>query len=472
MAFSWGTTLQMPGSCPRGCYRALPMANALPKVDLDAIPKPVQELCAKLRKHGHRSWVVGGCIRDLLLGRPVSDWDICSSAKPEQVKAVFRKVIPTGIEHGTVSVLLHGEAYEVTTLRGEGAYSDGRRPDEVFFVDDIAEDLARRDFTVNAIAFDPVERELVDPFGGLEDLKAGLLRAVGEPAERFAEDGLRILRGARFVATLGFDLEARTEAAFADVLDTYAKVSHERIREEWLKAFRKAPTPSAAFEVMKRTGILKRTAPMLEALSAQTLPSGASAWALTMASIDAQAPAAPSAQLACLFALLGRNAATTPSVAAAHAADLARGWLKDFRFSNAEVEGVCGAIAHHRNLDGGDALSDAQLRRFLFEAGSAALPALALAKALAAADEAGDLALPSADCFEALRTRLDAQKDAPISLKALEVNGKDVMAALGGGGRRVGSILQSLLDEVLEDPSRNDREHLLGRVNALAEQAS
>src|SRR5690606_19052436 len=139
------------------------------------IPTEVFEVCDVLRRQGHRAWIVGGCVRDLLRGLEVNDWDLCTSAKPEETKRAFKKVIPTGIEHGTVTVLWKGHAFEVTTLRGEGAYSDGRRPDSVFFVDDIRDDLARRDFTVNALAYDPVLRRIEDPFGGREDLDAAVL---------------------------------------------------------------------------------------------------------------------------------------------------------------------------------------------------------------------------------------------------------------------------------------------------------
>ncbi len=220
------------------------------------------DICKELRSAGERAWVVGGCVRDTLRGDRVSDWDVATTARPEKVQKIFRKVIPTGIDHGTVTVLWKGQPFEVTTLRGEGAYSDGRRPDHVVFVEDIDRDLARRDFTVNALAYDPVDGQLVDPFGGLADMRDKVLRAVGDPSERFQEDGLRILRGARFVATLDFELDPGTEAAFRGALDTFRKVSPERVREEWMKAM-KAETPSRAFEVMRRTGILEVTYPEL-----------------------------------------------------------------------------------------------------------------------------------------------------------------------------------------------------------------
>ena len=201
------------------------LVSLVSRIDRDAIG-----ICARLRDAGKRGWIVGGCVRDLLRGKEVSDWDVATDARPTEVMKLFPRVIPTGIDHGTVSVLIRGVAYEVTTLRGETSYSDGRRPDAVVFVDDIAADLARRDFTFNAIAIDPLVPSLIDPWEGQKDLAARVLRAVGEPMERFSEDGLRVLRAARFAATLECAIEPRTLAAIEPTLDTYRKVSAERVR--------------------------------------------------------------------------------------------------------------------------------------------------------------------------------------------------------------------------------------------------
>ena len=233
-------------------YTVAPVSSIPP----DAIPEAVLDLCERLARDGFRAWVVGGCIRDLLMGHRVSDWDLATDATPEDVMRVFRRTVPTGIAHGTVTVLHRGGHYEVTTLRGEGAYSDGRRPDSVHFVSDIEEDLARRDFTVNAIAFDPRSGEIVDPWCGVHDLQHRVVRAVRDPQERFGEDGLRVMRAARFVATLEFTLDAATEAAIPATLETFRKVSPERVHDEWVKALRKAHAPSHAFAVMRRTGML------------------------------------------------------------------------------------------------------------------------------------------------------------------------------------------------------------------------
>ena len=188
-----------------------------------AMPDAVAQIADVLARAGHRTWIVGGVVRDLVRATstgarseaPAGDWDLATSAPPDVVLRSFRRAIPTGVQHGTVTVMVGKVGYEVTTLRGETAYTDGRHPDSVFFVDDIVADLARRDFTVNALAFDPLRDELIDPFGGLRDLGAGILRAVGDPAARFAEDGLRVLRAARFAATLELELEPATAAAIA-----------------------------------------------------------------------------------------------------------------------------------------------------------------------------------------------------------------------------------------------------------------
>lgn len=427
-----------------------------PKLTPDQIPQEVVEICAKLREAGHRAWVVGGCVRDLLMGRPVSDWDVCTTAKPKQVRKIFPKVVPTGIQHGTVTVLWKGAAYEVTTLRGEGAYSDGRHPDEVFYVDDIEQDLARRDFTVNAIAYDPIDDALVDPFGGLADLEAGIIRAVGVPAERFAEDGLRILRGARFVATLGFALDPETEAAFAGALDTFAKVSRERIREEWLKTM-KARRPSPAFEVMRRTGILERTCPLL--LPLVDHPVGPrSAWEVSLGALDASRPPAIE-RLAALLHGVGRPRADETHYPAV-SADLLAGWLKEYRFSNEEQRTVTHLIRHHR-VD--PHMDDVALRRLLRDVGKASAHAvLRLARAVAIGEGRDPAPL------DALKVRLEAALllNVPTTVGDLRVDGRDVQKA-GGRGRQIGEILQTLLDEVVEDPQRNDRAYLLARIEEL-----
>ena len=202
-------------------------------------------LLAALHGAGHAAYVVGGCVRDSLLGLDPHDWDLCTSARPEQVMALFgeEKCIPTGLQHGTVTVKQGGRLYETTTFRTEGAYSDGRHPDAVCFVPDVREDLARRDFTINAMAYS-AEEGLIDPFGGRDDLAAHLVRAVGEPERRFEEDALRILRLYRFAARFGFAIDPATGAAARALGPHLDCVSAERIQEELLKLLA-APRPGS-----------------------------------------------------------------------------------------------------------------------------------------------------------------------------------------------------------------------------------
>jgi tRNA nucleotidyltransferase (CCA-adding enzyme) len=256
---------------------------------------------ARLRSQNFEAYLVGGAVRDLLLGKQPKDFDVATDARPDDLLRAFPKAVPTGLQHGTVTVVEAGAHYEVTTLRGESAYSDGRHPDAVRFVDDITADLARRDFTVNALAVDPSTGAVIDPFGGKCDLQARVLRAVGAPRERFAEDGLRVLRAARFVATLEFELDPATAAAIAPTLDTFRKVSPERVRDEWLKTM-KARSPSRAFEVMRTSGMLGVTCPeLLESVGCtQNRHHAYDVWGHAMACLDA-APAAPVLRVAALL---------------------------------------------------------------------------------------------------------------------------------------------------------------------------
>lgn len=203
---------------------------------ISRLPEPwstaAKTVAARLGALGHRAWLVGGCVRDLALARPVADADLCSDARPEVVQAAFPRTVPTGIEFGTVLVVLEGGSVEHTTYRLETTYSDARRPDSVRFGTDLVEDARRRDFTVNALYLDPLTNEVRDPTGGLADLQAGLLRAIGEPQERFREDSLRLLRLVRFAATLGFEVEERTLSAARGLAPNLARMARERVHKE------------------------------------------------------------------------------------------------------------------------------------------------------------------------------------------------------------------------------------------------
>jgi len=204
----------------------------------DQVNPGALQVCQILTEHGHQAFIVGGCVRDLILGQTPKDWDITTSATPEQVIAIFPKTYPTGLQHGTITVSL-GEGiqntFEVTTFRVEGEYKDGRRPEEVFFVTNVEEDLSRRDLTINAIAYDPLTDRLVDPFGGIDDINSSIIKAVGNADERFKEDGLRIMRAARFSARFNYHIELNTFHSMKNSIATLTKVSKERIKDELCK---------------------------------------------------------------------------------------------------------------------------------------------------------------------------------------------------------------------------------------------
>jgi tRNA nucleotidyltransferase (CCA-adding enzyme) len=417
-----------------------------PHISARSIPPPVHELCERLADHGFRAWIVGGCIRDLLMGKEVSDWDLATNATPEDVRRVFRRTIPTGIAHGTMTVLHRGESYEVTTLRGEGAYTDGRRPDSVHFVTEIEDDLSRRDFTVNAIAYDPRTDSIVDPFAGLDDLGRHIVRAVRDPKERFSEDGLRILRAARFVATLEFDLDPNTKAAMAEALSTYRKVSPERVRDEWAKTLTKSRRPSRAFEVMRESGMLAITAPILAEQDDETFERA-------MRRVDAATKRVPLRMAALVLEARGE---LDP-------------WMRAMRFSNEERETTLHLIRSHEMRDF-ESWSDADVRRFLAKAGR---KHWADVVALEHADRvARDLSI---EPIEVLGVAIDRtlESKAPLTASELEISGKDVMQVLGKGpGRYVGMILASLLDRALSDPSINTHDQLVALVPVIASEVN
>jgi tRNA nucleotidyltransferase (CCA-adding enzyme) len=448
---------------------AFDVALLMGKIDPNAI-----DICVRLARAGRKGWIVGGCVRDLLLGKTVNDWDVATDARPAEVMKLFPRVIPTGIDHGTVTVIIKGTPYEVTTLRGDVAYSDGRRPDAVVFVDDIAADLARRDFTINAMAIDPLGPALVDLWDGQKDLALRVLRAVGDPMERFAEDGLRVLRAARFAATLECAIEPKTLAAISPNLPTYRKVSAERIRDEWVKTM-KAHRPSRAFEVMRTTGILEATLPeLLESVGCeQNRYHAFDVWTHSMVCLDT-CEGDPPLRIAALLHDLGkprtraRSEKTGDYTFYSHetvGAEMARAALARLRFSNEECERITSLVQNHL-VCYSDEWTDAAVRRFLrrvtrerivdlYELNRADLVAKGK-------DVTGEL-----EGLTRLKTRVTAvleAKDA-LSVKELKVNGMDVMRELGiAPSRRVGQVLEALLEKVVEDPRLNERDTLLALI--------
>ena len=450
--------------------------------DLAHVPADALGICERLRSSGKRAWIVGGCVRDTLLGKTISDWDVATDALPKELMKLFPRAIPTGLQHGTVTVVMHGQHYEVTTLRGETTYSDGRRPDAVHFVDDIVADLARRDFTVNAIAVDPSNGALVDPFDGRKDLASKILRAVGEPIERFSEDGLRVLRAARFCATLELDIEPATFAAIAPTLDTFRKVSAERVRDEWVKTM-KAKLPSRAFEVMRETGILGVTCPeLLEGVGMeQNKWHSFDVWKHAMACMDACGGDAV-LRIAALLHDVGKPRSRAFSDKTQDytfydhdkiGAEIAEPIATRLRFSNDERARIVSLVRHH--LFHYDAWSDQAVRRWIKRVGPSLLDDL---YTLNEADLRGKGPIfGEADLAPLIALRAHVEKvlaeGAALSTRDLAIDGNTLIKELGlKPGRMIGAVLEALLEVVIADPAQNEREALLARAREIIRELS
>ncbi|MFL5356966.1 CCA tRNA nucleotidyltransferase [Archangium sp.] len=404
-------------------------------IDAD-VPRPVLEVIARLRELGHAVFLVGGCVRDTLRGVHPKDFDVATSALPEEVQRAFRKVIPTGIQHGTVTVLSGNTHVEVTTFRSEGDYHDGRRPSAVTFERDIVKDLSRRDFTINAMAWNPLTHELVDPFGGQQDLEARIIRCVGSALERFSEDGLRPMRAVRFAAVLDFTLDPATQAAIPATLPVFRKVAHERVREEFVKLLL-SKREVFGLELLADTGLLEVFLPEL----ARAEPEAAR---LARAAAAAE-PVDVEIRLAALLADL-----VTPQLAEEIGVRL--------KFPTKTIERVKLLITHAR-LEQHVGDSDPALRRLLAKVGLGNVEALTeVARARVQAREPARL--PEVDALIGRLRALAATKP-PLSGKDLALNGGAIMAALGvGPSPIVGEATRFLVEQVLDDPSLNEAEKL------------
>jgi tRNA nucleotidyltransferase (CCA-adding enzyme) len=410
------------------------------------LPAPLVAVLRRLADAGHRSWIVGGAVRDVLMHRPreAADFDVATPATPQEVMALFPKVVPTGIEHGTVTVVSGGLAVEVTTFRGEGAYVDGRRPESVTFHRDLEADLERRDFTMNALAWDPLADDFRDPHGGRVDMGRRIVRAVGDPAERFAEDGLRPMRAVRFAAQLGYDLDPATRDAIPATLPVVARVATERISEE-LSRLVVAPDAPRAILLMRATGLLGAALPALAALPGEALDHAAA--------LVGRVPADEALRFAALLHPLGAGAVgqvlealRRPRRVSDEAAALVR--------AHACRLGACGPVLPSSPL---------HVRRWLSAAGpTRASGLLALAEAEAAALPAAALAPAHAEVKELQAALAQMAADRPpLTIQELALDGRRAMEVLGiPPGPHVGEAIRHLLDRVLDDPRLNTREAL------------
>ena len=430
---------------------------------------------ARLKERGFEAYLVGGCVRDMVRRATPKDYDVATSALPQEVQRSFSKTIPTGIEHGTVTVLWKGTHVEVTTFRTEGEYLDARRPSSVAFHTDIREDLSRRDFTINAMAYDPTTSTLVDPFGGQEDLKAKLIRCVGAPEERFGEDGLRALRAVRFAAVLGCTLDGPTEAAIPATLPSFRKIAQERIREEFTKLLL-SERPVFGVRLLERTGLLGTFLPEVQSTKGQaqdaTYPGDV--FEHLLATLEAS-PGNLEVRLAALLHDIAKPRCAQPTSDGVrfegherHGEQLVRDVMIRLKFPNKVTETV-GLLVREHGLDEGAEWSDGALRRFVARLGEPHLePFFTFLEANRSTRVDGQHRRKQVQELHDRVNHLLEQRP-PLSPRALALNGNQVMLVLGvGPSPTVGEATRFLMEQVLDEPSLNTPDRLTGLLQNWA----
>ena len=431
-----------------------------------AIPEKVAFVIEQLEKHGYEAFAVGGCVRDSILGREPGDWDITTSALPEQVKQVFARTVDTGIAHGTVTVLIGKEGFEVTTYRIDGEYEDARHPKSVEFTRNLAEDLARRDFTINAMAYNPTVG-FVDMYDGMDDLKRGIIRCVGVAKERFTEDALRIMRAVRFAAQLGFEIEEETAAAVKEIAPNLRNVSAERIQVELMKLLT-SPNPQL-IHLAYELGITKIIMPEYDAIVGVKQNTPNHCYTVDEHTLRAlmEIKAEPALRLTMLMHDFGKPIVKKtddgrdifykhPEVSA----KIAKTIMRRLKFDNFTTDKVVRLVQWHGlkyyaepvhirralNRVGADIFADFILVQ---RADVSAKDPKVIAAKLAALDEKEAIyhqIIERGDCF---------------SIKGLDINGKDLIGAGIEPGPLLGAVLERLVERVIDAPELNKKEILL-----------
>ncbi len=390
------------------------------------LPEKVQQIIRILQKGGFEAYAVGGCVRDSILGRKPEDWDITTSARPEEIKRLFRRTVDTGIKHGTVTVLLGKEGFEVTTYRIDGAYEDCRHPKDVQFTSDLAEDLKRRDFTINAMAYND-ETGLTDLFDGKGDLDRKVIRAVGDPKERFSEDALRILRAIRFSAQLDYGIEKDTEAAIGKLRQNLEMISAERIRTE-LQKLLLSDHPEKLQE-MRRLGITAVVLPEYDRLS------------------DGQRD-----QLCAALQCSEKSPVIRLSILLLPVKNEAVSVLRRLKYDNQTIRSVTKLAEYAEEMPD---LTPENVRRSMVEIGTDLMSALISLKRSLGQNR------DYIDSYEACYQKILADGDC-ISLKDLRISGNDLIKEMHmQPGKEIGEALQYLFDRVLADPGCNEYDKLL-----------
>lgn len=435
------------------------------------LPEKVTDILHTIMAAGYEAYAVGGCIRDTLLHRSPNDWDITTNASPLQVKSLFRRTIDTGIQHGTVTVMLGQEGFEVTTYRIDGDYSDGRHPNQVTYTKSLTEDLKRRDFTINAMAYNETDG-LVDIFGGQEDLVNGIVRCVGDPRQRFSEDALRILRAVRFSAQLGYRIDDSTRSAIRELAPTLRKISAERIQTELVKLLVSGHPEEllTAYE----DGITAVILPEFD-LCMQTEQHNPhhlySVGMHTMKAVE-QVRADKVLRLAMLFHDMGKPSCKQADEEGidhfhAHPAvseEIALSVLHRLKFDNDTMDMVRRLVRYH---DYYIEANEKSVRRAMHKIGEDAFPLLLEVKRADMLAQSDFLRKEKEENLKEVNVlyQMVLSKKQCVSLKDLAVNGSDLIRETGAQpGPSLGRILQELLQEVIDDPSLNERTTLLQRA--------
>lgn len=435
------------------------------------IPEKASHIISVLTEAGFEAYVVGGCVRDAILGRDAADWDITTNALPSQVKALFPRTLDTGLQHGTVTVMQGKEGFEVTTYRIDGEYLDGRHPDKVTFTPSLLEDLKRRDFTVNAMAYNE-KKGLVDAFGGLEDLERRRIRCVGDPRERFTEDALRILRAVRFSAQLDFTIEEKTRAALSEFAPRLLKVSAERIQTELVKLL--TSSHPEVFRVVWETGISAVILPEFDACMDTPQNNPHHCWSVGEHTLRALTFVEPDKvlRLAVLLHDIGKPPVRTTDECGvdhfySHAqkgAEMAGGILRRLKFDNDTRKRVARLVQVHDDLQ--IAAAQRSVRRAVYRIGADLFPDYLKVRRADIMAQNPDVRQEKlnelARIEEMYQEILEAQQC--LSLKDLAVTGRDLIEAGMQPGPELGRTLNQLLELVIEHPEYNTKESLLERI--------
>ena len=438
------------------------------------MPAQAAKVIQTLEQHGFEAYIVGGCVRDSILGRTPGDWDITTSASPQEVKEIFDHTVDTGIEHGTVTVLMNHEPYEVTTYRVDGKYEDHRRPNEVHFTKSLREDLLRRDFTINAMAYNDSEG-IIDMYDGMTDLKNQTIRCVGEAKKRFDEDALRILRALRFQAQLGFQIEEKTEEAIKNQAKFLKDISAERIQVELEKLITSAH-PEVLVNAYK-LGVTKIIFPefdiMMETpqnnphhkynvgihtIEAMKKIEAEHIYRWTMLLHDVGKPECHTVDENGIDHFYGHNE---------KGAEIARKVLRRLRFDNETTDLVCKMVLWH-DYGLGEMLKKTTFRKALSRMGADFFPyyiKIRRADMAAQSDYKLEERRGSIEHLEKLYQEITDAKDC-LTIKQLAINGKDLIALGVKPGKEIGDILQELLNQVLGSPELNNRETLLSMAES------